>query len=69
MNRPICSEWHGNDFMPQDDKTCIFEININDEKELSIGYWRYGEIIRINGHSDFICDKDHIIRWCYIDLN
>lgn len=68
-NKPICGEWHSNDVMPVDEKTCIFKINVYDEEEVLVGCRRGDEILRINDYDDFVCETDDIIRWCYIDLN
>lgn len=69
-NKPICSEWHGNDVMPVEEESCIFKISVDDNEEALIGYRRKNEIIiKLNGYLDCVCDTDAVISWCYIDLN
>lgn len=72
-NKPICGKWHGNDIMPREFESCIFEIRVGDKKELIIGYFKRGKIFKINlnydGNYVFACNTNDVIRWCYIDLN
>lgn len=72
-NKPICCKWHGNNIMPREFESCLFEIKVNGQKEMIIGCCRRGKIVKINlnydGNYIFVCDTNAVIRWCYIDLN
>lgn len=68
-NKPICGEWHGNDVMPVEEKSCVFKISVDDNEEVLIGYRRKNEIIKLNGYLDYVCDTDAVIRYGYIDYD
>lgn len=68
-NKPICGKWHSGNVMPREFEPCIFETKVNDKKEMVIGCWRRGKIVKKNESYDYVCSTDAIVRWCYIDLN
>ena len=68
-NKPICGEWHGYDVMPVAEASCVFNISVDDNEEVLIGYRRKHEIVNLNGYLDYVFDTEAVIRWCYIDLD
>lgn len=62
--KPKCKKWHSNNVMPREGRRCVFELNIENERNTIIGFREGNAIGSLN--NEYVCGESSVIRWCYI---